>query len=261
MSEPLFVEERRRAILERLNQRGRVAVKDLSEEMRVSAVTIRQDLRALEQAGMLERTYGGAVARSGGVPLQELSFNVRLGKQRRQKEAIARAAAALVEDGHSIALDSSTTVFAMIPYLKKNEKLTVVTNSLVVAQSFLDSPHIQVLLPGGRLRRDSISLVGEPDSLPDINLNTGFFGARGLDLAVGATEVDGDEAVLKRATMTRCIRTVLLVDTSKWGQVAPYTMLVPNQITHIITAESAPAEMVQHYRALGARVDLVAEQG
>ncbi|HML21903.1 MAG TPA: DeoR/GlpR family DNA-binding transcription regulator [Aggregatilinea sp.] len=260
MSEPLFVEERRRAILERLNQRGRVAVKELSDEMQVSAVTIRQDLRALEQAGRLERTYGGAVIRTVGAPVQELSFNVRLIKSRHQKEAIALAAVALVQEGYSIALDSSTTSYAMVPYLKRLEKLTVVTNSLIVAQAFLDSPHIQVLLPGGRVRRDSISLVGEPDTLPKINLNIGFFGARGLDLAVGATEVDGDEAILKQATMARCLKTILLVDASKWGQVAPYTMLPPQEISTVITSSGAPGDMVSALEMLGAKVTVVPDE-
>lgn len=257
MTEPLFVEERRRAILERLNQRGRVAVKELSDEMQVSAVTIRQDLRMLEQTGRLERTYGGAVIRTGGTPIQELSFNVRLIKSRHQKEAIALAAAALVQEGYSIALDSSTTSYAMVPYLKKFEKLAIVTNSLIIAQAFLDSPHIQVLMPGGRLRRDSISLVGEPETLPRINLNVGFFGARGLDLAVGATEVDGDEATLKQATMARCLKTILLVDASKWGQVAPYTLLTPQQITSVITVTGAPPDMVAELSASGAQITVV----
>ncbi|WP_119069749.1 DeoR/GlpR family DNA-binding transcription regulator [Aggregatilinea lenta] len=260
MVEPLFVEERRRAILEKLNQRGRVAVKELSDEMQVSAVTIRQDLRALEQAGRLERTYGGAVIRTGGMPMQELSFNVRLIKNRRQKEAIALAAAAQVQEGYSIALDSSTTSYAMVPYLKKFEKLTVVTNSLIIAQAFLDSSHIQVLLPGGRLRRDSISLVGEPDTLPKINLNLGFFGARGLDLGVGATEVDGDEAILKQATMACCLKSIVLLDASKWGQVAPYTMLAPEDIATVITVSGAPLDMIAELRAMGAQITVVTDE-
>jgi DeoR family fructose operon transcriptional repressor len=257
MPDSLFLEERRRAILDQLNQRGRVTVKELSGDLQVSAVTIRQDLRALEERGLLERTYGGAVARLEKAPLQELSFTVRQGKRRDQKTVIAEAAAALVQDGYSIALDSSTTVFALVPFLKQYEKLTIVTNSLILAQGFLDRPQTQVLLPGGRLRRDSISLVGRPESLPHVNLNIGFFSARGIAEDIGASEIDPDEVIVKQAMFKRCGRAVLLVDSSKWGQVAPYTLIPPEEITHIISTERAELDLVAHYRDLGARVDLL----
>jgi len=258
MPVPLFLEERRRAILEQLKREGRVAVKDLSEKMRVSAVTIRQDLRALEEAGLLERTYGGAVFRAGQLSLEELSFNVRQLKNRPQKEAIAQAAAALVEDGYSIALDSSTTAYALVPHLKKFDRITVVTNSLRVAESFLEKPGIRVLLPGGRLRRDSISLVGNPESLPKINLNIGFFGARGIGEMVGASEIDPDEVAVKQALIARCMCSVFVVDGSKWGQVAAYTLVAPQDLTHVITSADAPSDLVNRLRRLGVRVDVVA---
>ena len=89
MPEPLFVEERRRVILDQLKEQGRVSVKDLSALMSVSAVTIRQDLRALEDVGLLERTYGGAVRRESPSVLPEMSFHARLGKKRREKEPSA----------------------------------------------------------------------------------------------------------------------------------------------------------------------------
>jgi DeoR/GlpR family transcriptional regulator of sugar metabolism len=257
MPESLFLEERRRAILSQLKQQGRVTVKALSQNLQVSAVTIRQDLRALEEEGLLERTYGGAVAPVERALLQELSFTVRQSKRHDQKAAIAEAAAALVQDGSSIALDSSTTVYALVPFLKRYEKLTIVTNSLMLAQGFLDHPSIQMLLPGGRLRRDSISLAGQPESLPHVNLNIGFFSARGIADGIGASEIDPDEVIIKQAMLRQCVRAVLLVDSSKWGQVAPYTLIPPEQIEHVISTDQASTDLVQHYRDLGARVDLI----
>src|SRR5262249_13339657 len=144
MPETQFVEERRNAILNRLEQFGRVSVNHLSEEMGVSTVTIRQDLAALEQAGLLKRTYGGAIRRSSVQPVPELSFHIRQGQNSREKELIGTAAAQLIENGYSIALDASTTAAAMVPFLKQFTALTIVTNSLYIAQSFLDSPRIQV---------------------------------------------------------------------------------------------------------------------
>ncbi len=255
---PLFVEERRRLILEQIRQNGRVFVKELSHHLHVSAVTIRQDLRSLEEEGLLERTYGGAVQRANaGLYPPELSFDVRQSKQVEAKGAIAATAAAHVHEGDAIALDASTTSYAMVPHLKMLGKLTIVTNSLIIAQSFIETPKIQVLMPGGRLRRDSISLVGKPDFLPGINLNLGFFGTRGISAQGSLTESDADEAAMKAAMVAHCMAAVVVADASKWGQVAPYTFAQIDQIAAIITTHDAPHEMTDSFASGGLRIERV----
>src|SRR5690606_17313376 len=122
------------------------------------------------------------------------------------------------------------TVHTLVPHLKNFKRLTVVTNSLITAQSFLDTPNITVLLPGGRLRRDSISIVGSVENLPGININLGFFGARGISWAGGVSDVDSDEVALKQAMFRRSVRAVVMVDGSKWGQVAPYTFIASTDV-------------------------------
>lgn len=253
----LFVEERRRIILDQLRLYGRVSVKELSDAMEVSAVTIRQDLRVLEEELLLERTYGGAVRREANTGIPELSFHTRLSKKRPQKDAMAAAAAALVKDGYSVALDGSTTVYALAPLLKRYSKLTVITNSIIIAQQYLDTPSIAVLLPGGRMRRDSISIVGRPEGLPDINLNIGFFGARGVSLVGEVTDIDQDEVAIKQAMLERCVTPVILTDGSKWGQVAPYTFARFAQISRLITTDDAPPEVVDEVRKAGPEVQIV----
>ncbi|MBZ0298583.1 MAG: DeoR/GlpR family DNA-binding transcription regulator, partial [Anaerolineae bacterium] len=184
----MFVTERRRAILEKLKTNGRVFVNELSEEMCVSAVTIRQDLRALEIEGLLERTYGGAVRKllTADFP-PELPFDLRSAHNRHAKTVIGAAAAAMVKEGYSIALDTSTTAFALVPFLKHFKKLTIVTNSLAIAQGFINQSGIEILVPGGRLKKETLSIVGQPDALPSINLNIGFFGAGGVSLQGGVS--------------------------------------------------------------------------
>jgi DeoR/GlpR family transcriptional regulator of sugar metabolism len=257
MPEPLFVEERRRIILQRLKQAGRVSVNELSEAMQVSAVTIRQDLRALEERHLLERTYGGAVVRSAPYPLRELAFDIRKKQNRRAKEAIGAAAAAMVRNEDAIALDGSTTAFALVPHLKKLDIITIVTNSLIIAQSFLDCPDFRVLMPGGRLRPDSISLVGQPENLPDINLNIGFFGAHGISMEGGISEIDLDEATMKKAMIAHCVRTVIIADGTKWGQIAPYPFVNVVDVERILTTWEAPEALVASYRELNVPVDVL----
>ncbi len=256
MTETLFLEERRRVILDQLKRDGRVSVKDLSDRLSVSAVTIRQDLRALEVEGMLERTYGGAMLRSP-ISVPEVAFEIRRESNRGEKSAMGKAAAALVQDGYGIALDASTTAFALAHYLRSFQNLTVVTNSLMIAQQFLDSPRIDVILPGGKLRRDSASLVGNPDSLPNINLTIGFFSARGLSLDAGLTDISPEQAEIKKALLARCMTAVALIDSSKWGQILPYTYAPTKKMSRIITTNHAPAEMIAQVRAVGVAVDVV----
>jgi DeoR/GlpR family transcriptional regulator of sugar metabolism len=251
---PLYMEERRRSILEQLSRLGRVSVRDLSDLLSVSTVTIRQDLKALEEADLLERTHGGAVLPLPRSSTPERSFDMRLREHKAVKDTLALEAAARVQSGYSIALDASTTVFAMLPYLKKLERLLIITNSLVLAQNCLDSPQIEVYMPGGRLRRDSISLVGKPDELPDINLNIGFFGAHGIALEAGLTESSLEEVRMKQAMMQHCLNTCILVDERKWGKVAPYTLADPVQVSEIITTASAPASILDAFRQRGANI-------
>ncbi len=261
MPAPLFLEERRRFILERLKQEKRLSVNALSEELDVSAVTIRQDLRALEQEGLLERTYGGALLPDRATLHSELAFDIRWDKHREEKDAIGRAAAALVQTGYAIALDSSTTACAMLAYLKAFDHLTIVTNSLVVAQHCLDCANIEVLFPAGRLRADAVSIVGKPETIPDINLNVGFFSAYGLSLDEGVTEIHPDEVAMKQALMNRCLKNVIIVDSSKWGRVAPYTFMSAQDVSQIITTIHAPRQLVTTLRHAGVLVDLVAVAG
>ncbi|MBI1878286.1 MAG: DeoR/GlpR transcriptional regulator, partial [Chloroflexi bacterium] len=181
--------ERRQNILAALEEVGQLSVLDLSARFDVSEVTIRQDLQALNDQGLLLRTRGRAFATS---VMPEFSFDVRQQQQAAQKRRIGQAAASLVNHGDTIFLDASTTAQTIIPHLKTLSELTVITNSLKAALSLLDAPQILVILPGGNLRRESISLVGQPPDilLDGINVQFGFFGARGVTVEEGLTDVN-----------------------------------------------------------------------
>jgi len=252
------IKRRHQNIIDLLRQEGgRLSVQTLSERLGVSAVTIRQDLRALAAADVLERVYGGAVLRPSTPMSVELSFEVRQGEARKAKDAVGRFAAQLVKDGYGIAMDGSTSVYALVPYLKQMNTLTIVTNSLMVAQSFRDTPRIKVLIPAGLIRGESATIVGSPDSLPDINLSVGFFGAWGVSLDGGFSDVDPDEVAMRQAMFRRCFRSVVVVDARKWGETAPYTYAQPQEVSRIISNTGAPPDIVEHYRTLGVTVDLV----
>lgn len=252
------IKKRHAAIIELLQQAGgRLSVSDLSNQLHVSEVTIRHDLRTLAEKNVLERIYGGAVLRATDPNSVELSFEVRQQEFRRQKDRIGQFAARLVKDGYGIAVDGSTTAYALVPYLKQLTNLTVVTNSLIVAQGFRDSPRNKVYVPCGRIRGESATIVGSPDGLPDLNLNFGFFGAWGVSLPSGITDVDPDEVEMRQAMIMRCLQKVIIVDGRKWGEIAPYTYATLEAVDRIITDESAPDDVIQEFRKLGIVVNVV----
>ena len=257
MLKDLFLEERRQKILGQVSQNGRVSVTELSQQFGVSEVTIRSDLQALADHNMLVRTHGGAVPTTRG--LYDLSLTIRRQRQIQEKSRIGEAGAALVGDGDAIFLDSSSTALAIAGCLKHHQHLTVITNSLVVAQEMLDAPDVTVVTPGGTLRRDTASLVGTDglEMLRKYNIQKGFFGAHGINLPEGLTDVSADEAEVKRPLVAMCRQVIAVLDATKWGQVGLASFAHPEQINRVITDVDAPPELVQQMNSLGVQVTLV----
>ncbi len=257
MADRLFLQERRNYILSLLNQHGRVSVNDLSERFSLSPATIRSDLEALAAQGLLLRTHGGAISASRND--LEMSFNARKWLQTRQKKGIGAVAATLVQNGEAIALDASTTALALATQLKDRNELTVVTNGIFVALELLEALGITPLMPGGFLRRDSVSLVGSEgyDFINCFNFQKGFFGATGLTLEEGLTDVDYDEVAIKQGLIARTKQVIAIVDSSKWGQVSFASFASIDQVDCIITDDGAPLDMVTALRERGVEVMIV----
>jgi len=257
MAEKLFLQERLDQIATLVREQGRVSVAELSERFGVTPVTIRNDLTTLEQQGLLVRTHGGAmVDPTMGL---EPAFALRQKLHAAEKERIGRAAAALVQDGDTIAFDASTTAWQVARHVKERRELTVVTNGLYIALEFLNLPGVTVVMPGGTLRGASASLVGDQgaDCLERYHVQKGFFGARGLTLEEGLTDVNQYEVALKRR-MTEISREVIaVVDASKWGQVALASFAPLDQVDRVIADTAAPAEMVAALGERGIEVTLV----
>jgi DeoR family transcriptional regulator of aga operon/DeoR family fructose operon transcriptional repressor len=257
MTDKLFLEERLDQILALVRAQGRVSVSELSGRFSVSPATIRSDLALLDQEGRLLRTHGGAVSRpaSGNEP----AFTLRKEQRSAQKERIGRAAAALVRDGEAIALDASTTALQVARHLKERRELTIVTNGLLIALEFVDSPGVTVVMPGGSLRAASASLVGDQGAciLEQYHVQKGFFGAGGLTLEEGLTDLNQYEVDLKRRMVARSRELIAIVDSSKWDQVTFSSFASLDQLSQVIADDAAPAGMVAALRQRGIRVTLV----
>lgn len=255
MTDKLFPEERLDRIASLVVEKQRVSVAELSSLLDVSKVTIRSDLGELERRGLLVRTHGGALAIEQNKKV-ELSFDVRERRQQGEKNRIGQMAASLVHDGDAIALDASTTALQIAKRIKDRRELTVVTNGIRIALEFMDSPHITVVMPGGILRRDAVSLVGElgEEVLAKFNVRRGFFGARGVTLEEGLTDVDSYEVQLKRAMVRAAKEVIAIVDHTKWGHVGFVSFASIDQVDCIITDNGAPPDMVAALREAGVDV-------
>lgn len=227
----MLAARRREEILARLERDGGVRVSDLVAALGVSDMTIRRDLGLLENDGLLAKVHGGAVALADDADdptsTSEPGFEAKSVRQLAEKEAIARHAASLVRPGWAIAVSAGTTTYALARHLALVPRLTVVTNSVWVADVLHREaePTQTVLLTGGQ-RTPSDALVGPVaiTALRSMHLDAAFLGVHGMDGAAGFTTPNLLEAETNRAMVASSRRLVVLADSTKWGTVALSSM-------------------------------------
>ena len=250
-------QDRMDAVLRLLEARDSVQVAELAELFSISEVTVRSDLATLAKQGLVARVRGGVRAiRQGNA---EVGFDLRLRLEVERKRAIARAAAAMVEEGDAVALDSSTTAYYLALELRGKRELVVVTNGLLVATALADAPGITVLVTGGVLRLSAMSLVGDlgTDVLRTTRINKGFLGARGISLERGLMDLSPDEVRIKQEMADACEQVYGIFDGSKWHRSALLAFVMAEDLAGIITDSSAPAAEVEAWREAGVEVMLV----
>lgn len=260
LQKELYLEERRQQILKHIQQQRRVSVVELSQKFNVSAVTIRADLQDLARRKLVVRTHGGAVLpEAGPYSLFELALKMRQKRQVIEKQCIGQAGAAMVADGDAIVLDSSSTALAIAQQLKNHRQVTVITNALAVAQTLFDAPGVTVVMIGGTLQRDTVSLTGLDglDLLQKFNLQKGFFGAHGLSFREGLTDVSAAEAEVKRPLAAKCRQLIAVLDATKWGRVGLASFAPVTAISTIITDTGAPLNLVNQARSMEIEVKIV----
>ena len=210
-----LAEARWRKLRNLLRERGILRVEELASELGVSAATVRRDLAALEAFGDLRRIHGGAVAAEGRD--EEPLFDDKTSMAASEKQRIAEAALKLIRPRDIVYLDGGSTVLALARLLASQTQLTVVTNSLRVAQVF-SSGGPRMILTGGECRLLSQTFVGPLTRavLEQMHLDIAFMGTIGVSAAQGMTTTDPAEAFTKEQAMARASRTVLLADSTKF---------------------------------------------
>lgn len=215
----MLAPQRQDRILEEVQRSGGVRVSELVRLLGVSDMTVRRDLDALERRGLLDKVHGGATARTDR-SADEPGFEAKSVRELVEKDAIGRRAAELVEPGTAVAITAGTTTYALARHLTQVPDLTVVTNSIKVADVLHGSARhdTTVLLTGG-LRTPSDALVGPlaVAALRGLHVDVVLMGVHGMDEEAGFTTPNIMEAETNRAMIAASRRLVVLADHTKWG--------------------------------------------
>ena len=237
----MLTRERQAAIAERLAESGRVLAADLAGAFAVSEDTIRRDLREMAAAGLCERVYGGALARIPAPPAVPLAGRRNI--DARRKDALAKAAAPLLDDGATIFIDTGSTNAALAGRLLADRRYTIVTPCPAVALAIPPHPHHRVSLIGGRYDAETGACLGaqafvEVERLrPDILV----LGACGLDAGTGVTAFDPEDAAIKRQLALASARILVLATADKLGTTAPFAVAEAGALWHLVTETGGPA--------------------
>lgn len=249
--------ERHQFILTLLQQHQYINVVDLCKELKVSSVTIRKDLKLLEDKNLLYRTHGGATLNNPYTIDRPVNEKEKI--QSNEKNKIGAAAALLLSENDSIVIGSGTSVLYFAKNIVGAPHLTVVTSALNVALELLREPNIEVIQLGGQLRKSSSSVMGNyaEQVLQDFYFNKLFLGVDGIDLDFGLTTTNAMEAHLNRKMIQASQKTIVLADSSKFGKRGFGKICGLEEVGHIITDKGISEQYLKHFEGLGVTVTIV----
>jgi DeoR family transcriptional regulator of aga operon len=247
---------RRVKILEVLNSEGQVTVSELSKKFNVSEVTIRNDLSHLAGKELLIKTRGGGLkAQRVGID-QHLNDKAKINSK--EKQAIGKKAAELINENDTIIIDSGTTTIEIAKNLSRIKNLTVITNALNIASQLIQD-EIKVIVLGGILRTASLSLTGPigENSIKNFYCDKCFLGVDGIDSQSGIYTPNLEEAHLNRMMINASKEVIIVTDSNKFkrksfAHIAPIT-----KVNMIVTDSKIPEDELKNLQSMGIKVILV----
>lgn len=238
-----FTVSRRKKILERIHETGEVLIADLSREFDVSEVTIRNDLEHLERKNQLIRARGGAIHSDNHVGIdQRLTEKNKL--HAAEKAAIGKKAASLIGDGETIIIDSGSTTAEIVKHLGGLRQLNVITNALNIANMLTAYANINVIIPGGYLRQNSMSLVGPlaEKNLRSFYVDKLFLSTDGFDTMQGIYTPNIDEAHLNSIMISIAKEVILVTDSSKFKRKSLAFICTTDKLKTVVTDHMIPED-------------------
>lgn len=234
---------RRAKILEELEAKGQVSVSELSNMFKISEVTIRNDLSHLEKQNMLIRARGGAIK----IKFYRMGFDPSLSDKQKEflkeKQRIGKAAAELLEEGDTVVMDSGTTTTEVAKNLENFKNLTIITNALNIASILAGFEGLNIFMPGGSLRKKSLSLVGvlADESFEKFYCDKLILGADGFDTKHGLSTPNSEEAHLKQIMIKIAKKVVAVADSSKFER-RRFAFVAPISDIDVVVTDSGIKE-------------------
>ena len=245
--------QRRLQISELVRQHGSVQVTSLAQRFGVSAQTVRKDLRYLAERGVMARAYGGAID-SGmmGNALAEPNYEVKCTTHLDEKRRIGVRAAALINPGDTVVIDSGTTAIQLAEAVPDID-ITVVTNDFGVLSALAPKNNINLVMLGGELRRRNMAFYGglTVEALGELHMDKLFLGVDGFDLERGITTHYEPEALLNRKMVEAAREVIAITDSSKFGKVCLHRIIPVTAVNMLITDTGAPEEIAQASQQFG----------
>lgn len=250
---------RQNKICDLLHEKGHVSVTHLSSRMGVSEVTIRKDLKSLEESDIVVRTRGGAVLAEHYK--FDLPFRKQMALNARQKNAIGQEAATYIEDHDTIILSSGSTTAAIVPHLSQFVGLTVFTNSIRIANQLIEFEEVELLMPGGFLYKPTASIVGPyaKGMLENHRFKKAFLAMDGCDDTHVITSASIMDASLQQTMMEVSNKTFIVADASKFGRSSLHRICHAQDVDHFITDTRLLAETAEALESHGAYVSIVGD--
>ena len=252
---------RRSAILQKLKEDSTVNVTHLSEMFGVSEVTIRKDLRILQERKLLLRVHGGAimVTSTTETDSEDTNFRVKQMVNVKEKKAIGRAAAAHIRNGDTIMVDSGTTALEIVKNLDAFTELTIITNSVHAMLEAVKNKRFKVVLLGGTVRETSLSTVGAltESTLKLFYCDKLFLGVDSISVEAGLSTPSIDEASTNQVMISRAREVYAVFDSTKFNKRALAFIAMPDKISTVITDNRLPADIRNQLRLLNINVETV----
>jgi DeoR family transcriptional regulator of aga operon len=245
--------ERQLRITELLNDQRRISLAQISSLFAVSEATARRDLDALSQRGLARRVHGGAISADQAPP--EPPILKRGKEQAAEKQAIARLAYSMVQDGETLFLGSGSTILAFAELLH-DRALTVITNSLAVLNELTNARSVELIGVGGSYRPSELSFIGHitEQALSEVRADKVFLGIRSIDAQHGLTNDYLPETLTDRAILRIGLQTILLADHTKMGRVSSSFLSPAGAVSILITDSQTPPAVIAALQDLGVKV-------
>jgi len=251
----MLAQERHDQILWLINSEGTVKTSDLIKRFNVSLETIRRDLESLEKAGKLKRVYGGAIQKNPSRKFK--NFNTREKEFSKEKIRIAEKALDIIEDGQAIALDSGTTNLILAKMLKGRFKhLTIVTNSMIIANELMDQQELDVILTGGTVSSKDYAMSGiiAEQVIGNFHFDICFISVSGVSIKVGITDYNLETVQIQRKLIESSQKVIVLADHRKFSTISMVKVCDFVEVNAVITDDQLDDKVLDQYREKGLEI-------